>query len=180
MTSVKSASNTPTVAAGNADAGPEAVSSTDVGAVIDALSLTKSDLLRTFQQMLDVRHFEEICSRAYDRNKVGGYLHLYIGQEAVSMGVIHACRQGDQLLSSYRDHAHCLVLGSDPGRVLAEIFGKSTGLSRGKGGSMHLFDKERGFAGGYGIVGGNVPISVGIGWGLKAKVRRQHLCLLRG
>ena len=137
--------------------------------VIDSLKLSNDELLHTYQQALEVRHFEEQCNRAFRAGKVGGYLHLYIGQEAVSLGVSHACIKGDQFLSSYRDHAHCLILGSDAGKVMAEIYGKGTGISRGKGGSMHLFDKEHGFAGGYGIVGGNVPLAIGIGWALKHK-----------
>ena len=140
---------------------------TAADAVIKSLKLSDDDLLHTYQQMLDIRHFEEQCNRAFRAGKVGGYLHLYIGQEAVSLGVLHTYKPGDQALSSYRDHAHCLILGSDPGKLMAEIYGKSTGISRGKGGSMHLFDKEHGFAGGYGIVGGNVPLAVGIGWALK-------------
>ena len=140
---------------------------TDAAKVIKSLKLSDDDLLHTYQQMLDIRHFEEQCNRAFRAGKVGGYLHLYIGQEAVSLGVLHTYQPGDQALSSYRDHAHCLVLGSDPDKLMAEIYGKSTGISRGKGGSMHLFDKEHGFAGGYGIVGGNVPLAVGIGWALK-------------
>jgi len=135
--------------------------------VIDKLKLSNEDLLHTYKQALEVRHFEEQCNRFFRAGKVGGYLHLYIGQEAVSLGVLHACKPGDQFLSSYRDHAHCLILGSDPNRLMAEILGKSTGVSRGKGGSMHLFDKSVGFAGGYGIVGGNVPLATGIAWALK-------------
>ncbi len=137
--------------------------------VIKSLGLTDEDLLHTYKQMLEIRHFEEQCGRSFRAGKVGGYLHVYIGQEAVSQGVLHACIPGDQALSTYRDHAHCLVLGSDPHRIMAEIYGKSTGVSRGKGGSMHLFDKSVGFAGGYGIVGGNVPLAVGLGWALKHK-----------
>ncbi len=140
---------------------------TSADSVIKALKLSDADLLHTYQQMLDIRHFEQQCERAFRANKVGGYLHLYIGQEAVSLGVLSSYKPGDQALSSYRDHAHCLILGSDPNALMAEIYGKSTGISRGKGGSMHLFDKAHGFAGGYGIVGGNVPLAVGIGWALK-------------
>ena len=143
------------------------VPAAQAAAVVKSLGLSDDDLLHTYQQMLDIRHFEEQCNRAFRAGKVGGYLHLYIGQEAVSLGVLHTWKKGDQALSSYRDHAHCLVLGSDSNKIMAEIYGKSTGISRGKGGSMHLFDKEHGFAGGYGIVGGNVPLAVGIGWALK-------------
>jgi len=140
---------------------------TSPDATIKALNISNEQLLTSYQKILDARHFEEQCNRAFRAGKVGGYLHLYIGQEAVSLGIIDASKQGDQFLSSYRDHAHCLFLGSDPGAIMAEIYGKATGISRGKGGSMHLFDKERGFAGGYGIVGGNVPLAVGLGWALK-------------
>jgi pyruvate dehydrogenase E1 component alpha subunit len=144
--------------------GPEA-SSPD--AVIKALKLSDQQLLTSYQKILEARHFEEQCNRSFRAGKIGGYLHLYIGQEAVSLGILDACKPGDQFLSSYRDHAHCLFLGSNPNAIMAELYGKATGISRGKGGSMHLFDKERGFAGGYGIVGGNVPLAVGIGWALK-------------
>ena len=149
------------------DAHSISLPATTADAVIQSLKLTDDDLRHTYQQMLDIRHFEEQCNRAFRANKVGGYLHIYIGQEAVSLGTLSDYVPGDQALSSYRDHAHCLVLGSDPGKIMAEIYGKSTGVSRGKGGSMHLFDKAHGFAGGYGIVGGNVPLAVGIGWALK-------------
>ncbi len=148
----------------------------DADEVIEKYKFSDEELLRIYQQMLDVRHFEEQCNRAFRSNKVGGYLHLYIGQESVSLGVIHACKQGDQVVSSYRDHAHCLALGSDPNKLMAEIFGKSTGVSGGKGGSMHLFDKEHGFAGGYGIVGGNVPIALGLGWALKYQ-KTDNICV---
>jgi len=148
--------------------------------VIKSLRLSDEELLHTYEQMLEVRHFEEQCNRSFRAGKVGGYLHLYIGQEAVSQGVLHACIPGDQALSTYRDHAHCLILGSDPHRIMAEIYGKSTGVSRGKGGSMHLFDKSVGFAGGYGIVGGNVPLAVGLGWALKHKADlkdKHNVCI---
>ena len=138
-------------------------------AVIKALNLSNEQLLTSYDKMLHARHFEEQCNRSFRAGKIGGYLHLYIGQEAVSLGILDACIPGDQFLSSYRDHAHCLFLGSDPNAIMAELYGKATGISRGKGGSMHLFDKERGFAGGYGIVGGNVPLAVGLGWALKYK-----------
>ncbi len=140
---------------------------TSAESAIKALKLSDADLLHTYQQMLDIRHFEQQCERGFRAGKVGGYLHLYIGQEAVSLGVLSSYKTGDQALSSYRDHAHCLILGSDPNKLMAEIYGKGTGVSRGKGGSMHLFDKKHGFAGGYGIVGGNAPLAVGIGWALK-------------
>ena len=148
----------------------------DANAVIEKLHLSNDELLHTYQEMLNVRHFEEACNRAFRAGKVGGYLHLYIGQEAVSSGILHCSKPGDQVLSTYRDHAHTLLLGSDPGRVMAEIYGKGTGVSRGKGGSMHLYDKEHGFAGGYGIVGGNVPLATGLAWALKYQ-KTDNICV---
>jgi len=147
----------------------EGLPKVDPDSVIKSLKLSDDYLLNQYRLMLEARHFEEQCMRAFRAGKVGGYLHIYSGQEAVSLGIVGTYKKGDQYLSSYRDHAHCLFLGSDPGKVMAEIYGKGTGISRGKGGSMHLFDKEHGFAGGYGIVGGHVPLAVGIGWALKYK-----------
>jgi pyruvate dehydrogenase E1 component alpha subunit len=150
--------------------------SVDADAVIKKLKLTDEHLLKTYREMLKVRHFEEQCNKAFRAGKVGGYLHLYIGQEAVSVGILECTKPGDETLSTYRDHAHALLLGSDPGKVMAEIYGKATGVSRGKGGSMHLYDKEHGFAGGYGIVGGNVPLATGLGWALKYK-KTDNICV---
>jgi pyruvate dehydrogenase E1 component alpha subunit len=154
----------------------DGLAATDPNAVIAKLKLSDDELLRAYQEMLNIRHFEEQCNRAFRAGKVGGYLHLYIGQEAVSTGIINCLKKGDEVLSTYRDHAHTLALGADPGRVMAEIYGKPTGVSNGKGGSMHLYDKEHGFAGGYGIVGGNVPIATGLGWALKYK-KTDNICV---
>jgi pyruvate dehydrogenase E1 component alpha subunit len=122
------------------------------------------DILR---QMIFIRRFEEATEREFRRGKIGGYLHVYIGQEAVATGIISAIRKGDIVYSGYRDHAHALTLGADPRKVMAELFGKATGLSKGKGGSMHLFDVEHGFYGGYGIVGGHVTLAVGSAYALR-------------
>ncbi len=122
------------------------------------------DILR---QMILIRRFEEATEREFRRGKIGGYLHVYIGQEAVASGIISAIRQGDIVFAGYRDHAHALALGADPRKVMAELFGKATGLSKGKGGSMHLFDVEHGFYGGYGIVGGHVTLAVGSAYALR-------------
>jgi pyruvate dehydrogenase E1 component alpha subunit len=149
---------------------------TDADAVIKKLGLSDEQLVETYRQMLHIRHFEEACNRAFRAGKVGGYLHLYIGQEAVSSGVLSCFKPGDQVLSTYRDHAHCLLLGSDPGKLMAEIYGKSTGVSRGKGGSMHLYDRDHGFAGGDGIVGGNVPLATGLAWALKYR-KTDNICV---
>jgi pyruvate dehydrogenase E1 component alpha subunit len=122
------------------------------------------DILR---QMILIRRFEEATEREFRRGKIGGYLHVYIGQEAVASGIISAIRKNDIVFAGYRDHAHALALGADPRKVMAELFGKATGLSKGKGGSMHLFDVEHGFYGGYGIVGGHVTLAVGSAYALR-------------
>ncbi len=134
-------------------------------AVADAACVPEwTDILR---QMIFIRKFEEATEREFRRGKIGGYLHVYIGQEAVATGIISAIRKDDIVFSGYRDHAHALTLGSDPAKVMAELFGKATGVSKGKGGSMHLFDVEHGFYGGYGIVGGHVTLAVGSAYGLR-------------
>src|SRR3979411_1368829 len=119
-----------------------------------------TDILR---QMILIRRFEEATEREFRKGKIGGYLHVYIGQEAVASGILTALRKDDIVFSGYRDHAHALTLGSDPNRIMAELFGKAAGISHGKGGSMHLFDVEHGFYGGYGIVGGHGTLGAGAG-----------------
>src|SRR5947209_3066040 len=119
------------------------------------------------RQMIFIRRFEEATEREFRRGKIGGYLHVYSGQEAVASGIISALRKNDIVFSGYRDHAHALALGSDPGRVMAELFGKAAGIAKGKGGSMHLFDVEHGFYGGYGIVGGHLTLATGAAYALR-------------
>jgi pyruvate dehydrogenase E1 component alpha subunit len=123
-----------------------------------------TDLLR---QMIFIRRFEEATEREFRKGKIGGYLHVYIGQEAVASGIVSALRPDDIVFCGYRDHAQALSLGSDPGKVMAELFGKATGVSKGKGGSMHLFDKEHGLYGGYGIVGGHLTLAAGAAYSLR-------------
>ncbi len=124
-------------------------------------------LLEMYRKMVLVRVFEEATLRGFRQGKIGGYLHVYIGQEAVALGFIDAYQAGDKIITAYRDHAHALYLGSDPKAVMAELYGKGTGLVKGKGGSMHLFDVERGLWGGYGIVGGHIPLGVGMAYALR-------------
>ncbi|MBK5260475.1 MAG: pyruvate dehydrogenase (acetyl-transferring) E1 component subunit alpha [Thermoanaerobaculia bacterium] len=119
------------------------------------------------RQMILIRRFEEASEREFRRGKIGGYLHVYSGQEAVAIGVISALKKGDVVYCGYRDHAQALALGSGPSRVMAELFGKSTGISKGKGGSMHLFDAANGLYGGYGIVGGHIPLAAGSAYALR-------------
>jgi pyruvate dehydrogenase E1 component alpha subunit len=119
------------------------------------------------RQMILVRRFEEATEREFRKGKIGGYLHVYIGQEAVASGILTALQKDDIVFAGYRDHAHTLLRGSDPNRIMAELFGKRTGLSKGKGGSMHLFDVEHGFYGGYGIVGGHLTLATGAAYALR-------------
>jgi pyruvate dehydrogenase E1 component alpha subunit len=118
-------------------------------------------------QMQLIRRFEEKAAEMYSMGKIGGFLHLSIGQEAVAVGATSALRPDDYSVSSYREHGHCLAKGSDPKRIMAELFGRRDGLSHGKGGSMHLFDKSVNFLGGHGIVGAQLPLAAGAGFGIK-------------
>jgi len=114
--------------------------------------------------MVLIRLFEEACQRGFRTGKIGGYLHMYIGEEAVATGLLDTYREPDKIITAYRDHAHAILLGSSPNEVMAELYGKGTGLVKGKGGSMHLFNAKHGFKGGYGIVGGHIPLGVGMAY----------------
>ena len=124
--------------------------------------MDKETLLDWYRQMVLIRRFEQRCAELYQLGKIGGFLHLYIGQEAVAVGSIAAKQEDDHIITAYRDHAHALVVGSDPGAVMAELLGKETGVSKGRGGSMHLADVDRNYWGGYAVVGGHLPLGVGI------------------
>ena len=127
-----------------------------------------ADLARKLlRDMMLVRRFEEKAAEAYALGKIGGFLHLSIGEEAVAAGATSVLRADDYAISTYREHGHCLVKGSDPRRVMAELFGRIDGLSKGKGGSMHLFDKEHNFLGGHAIVGAHLPLAAGVGFAIK-------------
>ena len=123
--------------------------------------------------MLLIRRFEEKAAEAYALGKVGGFLHLYIGEEAVAVGATSVLRPDDYVISAYREHGHCLAKGSDPKRVMAELFGRRDGLSHGKGGSMHLFDKSVNFLGGHAIVGAHLPVAAGVAFAIKYEERDQ-------
>jgi pyruvate dehydrogenase E1 component alpha subunit len=122
---------------------------------------------RLLHDMMLIRRFEEKAAECYALGKIGGFLHLSIGEEAVAAGVTSVLRPDDYAISTYREHGHCLAKGSDPRRVMAELFGRRDGLSKGKGGSMHLFDKSRNFLGGHAIVGAHLPIATGVGFAIK-------------
>jgi pyruvate dehydrogenase E1 component alpha subunit len=126
--------------------------------------------------MLLQRRFEERCAEAYALGKIGGFCHLYIGQEATGTGAISVLRDDDYVITTYRDHAQALARGISPRAVMAELFGKAAGCSHGKGGSMHLFSRERHFLGGHGIVGANIPIATGVGFAIKYRGGDQ-VCL---
>lgn len=134
-----------------------------------ALSLHRSQVAEYLKQMLLIRRFEEAGGRLYMQGKIRGFLHLYIGEEAIAVGSISALDPDDYVISHYRDHGHALTKGMEPNVVMAELYGKATGSSGGKGGSMHLFDASRNFMGGYAIVGGQMPIAVGLALAVKYK-----------
>ncbi|HJD56393.1 MAG TPA: pyruvate dehydrogenase (acetyl-transferring) E1 component subunit alpha [Rickettsia endosymbiont of Pyrocoelia pectoralis] len=129
--------------------------------------LIKAEYLKAFRDMLKVRRFEEKCGQLYGMGEIGGFCHLYIGQEAVIAAVDAAKQKGDSTITSYRDHAHIILAGTEAKYVLAELMGKATGCSKGKGGSMHLFDVPNKFYGGHGIVGAQVPIGTGLAFAEK-------------
>jgi pyruvate dehydrogenase E1 component alpha subunit len=122
----------------------------------------KKTAIELLEKMLLIRHFEERAQEMYMKAKVGGFLHLAVGEEATVVGTVSVMREDDYLISTYREHGQALARGTDPKNVMAELFGKETGTSRGRGGSMHLFDLGRRFMGGYGIVGGNLPLAAGL------------------
>ena len=128
---------------------------------------TNEELLRYYREMLLIRRFEEKAGQLYGMGLIGGFCHLYIGQEAVVVGIEAASKAGDGVITSYRDHGHMLACGMDPGGVMAELTGREGGYSKGKGGSMHMFSREKDFYGGHGIVGAQVPIGTGIAFSYK-------------
>ncbi len=126
-----------------------------------------SELLQYHHQMLLIRRFEEKVNEMYTKAKIGGYCHLNIGEEACIVGSLASITERDYILASYREHGHALVRGMDPKRVMAELFGKETGVAHGRGGSMHMVDTSRRFLGGWGIVGGHLAIATGAGFAIK-------------
>ncbi len=123
---------------------------------------SREELLKFYREMLLIRRFEEKAGQLYGMGLIGGFCHLYIGQEAVVVGLEAVAKKGDQRITSYRDHGHMLACGMDPRRVMAELTGRRDGYSKGKGGSMHMFSKEKDFYGGHGIVGAQVPLGTGL------------------
>src|SRR5213083_1935490 len=135
----------------------------------NTLEEDRETLLTIFGQMLLIRRFEEKCAESYSLGKIGGFCHLYIGQEAVGVGAISALRPDDYVLTSYREHGQAIAKGMSPDAVMAELYGKAGDCSRGKGGSMHLFDAKLNFLGGHAIVGGQIPLATGVAFASKYK-----------
>ena len=143
------------------------------------MELSKPELLELYRQMVLIRRFEEKCAEAYAEGKIGGFLHLYIGEEAIAVGACKALRPADHLLTAYRDHGWAIARGLDPKRVMAELLGKATGVSGGKGGSMHLVSPAQHFWGGYAIVGGHLPLATGVGLAIRYREEPDAvLCVL--
>ncbi len=129
--------------------------------------MKKQQLLKFYEQMLLIRRFEEKAGQLYGMGQIAGFCHLYIGQEAVAVGMQSVVSEKDAIITAYRDHGHMLACGSDPKTIMAELLGRADGCSKGKGGSMHMFDLAKGFYGGHGIVGAQVSIGTGIAFALK-------------
>ncbi len=136
----------------------------------------KKEYLRWYREMMLVRRFEEKSAQLYGQQKIKGFCHLYIGQEAIVAGMVTAMRKEDKVITAYRDHGHALALGISPNAVMAELYGKATGCSGGKGGSMHMFSKEHNFVGGHGIVGAQIPLGAGIAFAEQYQ-GTQNVCL---
>ena len=137
---------------------------------------SKETYLFWYERMLLMRKFEEKAGQLYGQQKIKGFCHLYNGQEACIAGAVTALEEGDKYITAYRDHAHPIALGTPPKHVMAELFAKAAGISKGKGGSMHMFDKKRHLFGGHGIVGGQIPLGVGIAFAEKYR-KTNHLCI---
>jgi pyruvate dehydrogenase E1 component alpha subunit len=129
--------------------------------------LSAEQLLDLLASMMRIRRFEERCMQSYQQAKIGGFCHIYIGQEATAVGSIAATKNDDPIVTAYRDHGHALARGMDPNACMAEMYGKITGCAKGKGGSMHMFDKPNHMFGGHAIVGGQNPLGCGLGWGIQ-------------
>ncbi|GAA4832097.1 pyruvate dehydrogenase (acetyl-transferring) E1 component subunit alpha [Algivirga pacifica] len=139
-------------------------------------TFSKETYMKWYKDMLLIRRFEEKCGQLYGQQKIRGFCHLYIGQEACAAGAVSALDKDDKWITAYRDHAQPLALGTDPKKVMAEMYGKVTGTTKGKGGSMHVFDKEVNFVGGHGIVGAQIPLGAGLAFAEKYQ-GTKNLCI---
>ena len=137
--------------------------------------LLKEDYIKIYTYMLQIRRFEERAAQLYGMGHIGGFCHLYIGQEAVVVGVLMTIEKNDSVVTTYRDHGHMIARGLEPKKIMSELTGRATGYSKGKGGSMHMFSKDNNFYGGHGIVGAQVPIGTGIAFTHKYK-KQKNIC----
>jgi pyruvate dehydrogenase E1 component alpha subunit len=144
------------------------------------LTLDETQLLDVYRKMVTIRRFEEKAAEMYTKGKITGFCHLYAGEEAVAVGAIQALYDKDYVVSTYREHGHCIAKGAEPRVVMAELFGKETGISHGRGGSMHLFDPVLRFMGGYAIVGGGLPIAAGLGLSVMYKEEQEIVACFFG
>lgn len=141
--------------------------------------LSDDQLIAFYREMVRIRRFEERSLRAYQQGKIAGFLHLYIGQESIAVGCVSLMGEDDHIITAYRDHGHALAVGMSMNECMAELFGKSTGCSKGKGGSMHYFDPSKNYWGGHGIVAGQTPLGAGLAYGLKYQGKKGcALCFL--
>ena len=140
------------------------------------ISLSNEDKFDLYEKMIRIRRFEERSLRSYQQGHIGGFLHLYIGQEAVAVGSVSMLGKDDHIITAYRDHGHALAVGMDFDECMAELYGKKTGCSKGKGGSMHFFAPDKNYWGGHGIVGGQTPLGLGIAYALKYN-NKKGACL---
>ncbi|MEM8737752.1 MAG: thiamine pyrophosphate-dependent enzyme [Planctomycetota bacterium] len=148
--------------------GPQPGGASDPNQAPDPVeSLTGEQLLQMLSDMMLIRRFEERTMQAYQQAKIGGFCHIYIGQEATAVGSIAATNNDDPIVTAYRDHGHALARGMHPNHCMAEMYGKITGCAKGKGGSMHMFDKNNAMFGGHAIVGGQNPLGCGLGWAIQ-------------
>jgi pyruvate dehydrogenase E1 component alpha subunit len=146
---------------------------------MSSIEITKDTYLMWYEAMLLMRRFEEKAGQLYGQQKIRGFCHLYIGQEAVLAGAMSVLRPEDSMITAYRDHAHAISRGVTSKSIMAELYGKATGCSKGKGGSMHMFDKEKNFYGGHGIVGGQIPLGAGIAFAEKYKgTKAVNVCYM--
>lgn len=145
----------------------EPTKSTRKSKVAGKAKFPKETYIKWYKDMLLIRKFEEKAGQLYIQQKFGGFCHLYIGQEAIVAGTASGCQKGDKHMTAYRDHGHPIALGTDPRVLMAELYGRSTGCSKGKGGSMHFFDKEVNFVGGHGIVGAQIAMGAGLAFAEK-------------
>ncbi|MDB4265544.1 thiamine pyrophosphate-dependent enzyme, partial [Akkermansiaceae bacterium] len=142
-------------------------------------SLSSEDKIEHYRQMLRIRRFENASAKNYSKGNIGGFLHLYIGQESLAVGAASLMGANDHMITAYRCHAHALAVGMNMNECMAELYGKATGCSKGKGGSMHFFAPDKNFWGGHGIVAGQTPLGLGLGYGLKYKgLEGSALCFL--